>query len=112
MAEKFEHKKRDSWLPAKLERGDVMAIKALAAGNANEGQQKRAIECILIDMCGIRDETFNPGLTRDGRKVDGERVSTFLQGRRSVGLQIARCIQMIVEPDTRGAPPPMPGEQP
>ncbi len=72
------------WEPAKYDAPGVTgAIKALNAGNANEGQQKLALMWILNDVCGIRDLSFRPG-------VDGERDTAFAEGKRFVGLQIAK----------------------
>jgi len=44
---------------------------------------KLALETILFKICGIRDECVNFG-------ADGERKTTYMLGRRSVGLEIAR----------------------
>ena len=35
-----------------LTQGEVLALKNMAAGNANEGQQKKALEAILVKLCG------------------------------------------------------------
>ena len=76
---------RQPWHPVPYEDGDIAALKALASGTANEGQQKRALEWILLDACAIRDVSFRPG-------ADGDRTTAFAEGRRFVGLQIAKLM--------------------
>lgn len=63
----------------------AMAIKALSAGNANEGQQQRALSYIMFDLCRLRDPSFE----------DGEKPlkSAHNEGRRFVGLMIAGAIE-------------------
>ena len=63
-----------------LTEGEVLAIKNLAAGNANNGQQKKALEAIMVKLCGYYELTFHE---------DSERLSSFGEGRRFVGA----CIQ-------------------
>lgn len=74
------------WHPAPYDPdgADTMAIKALAAGKANDGQQKRALDWILYSVCGLSDLSFRPGGS------DGERATAFAEGKRFVGLQIAK----------------------
>jgi hypothetical protein len=62
-----------------------MAIKALATGTANAGQQKRALDWIITKACGTYDMSFRPG-------ADGERETAFAEGKRHVGLQIVKHI--------------------
>lgn len=63
----------------------ALAIKALADGNANEGQQQRALQFIMFDLCRLRDPSFE----------DGEKPlkSAHNEGRRFVGLMIAGAIE-------------------
>lgn len=63
----------------------VAALKALSDGKANEGQQKTALEWILIEASGIREVSYQ----------DGEKplATAFREGRRFVGLVIAGAIQ-------------------
>lgn len=60
------------------------AIKALSSGKANEGQQIRALEWILVDACGIRNLSYQPGDTA---------ATAFAEGRRFAGLLIAGAVQ-------------------
>lgn len=90
--------------PALYDAPTIAAVKALYAGTANASQQKLALEWILMDVCGVRNEQFVAG------QPD---VTSFLMGRRNVGLQIVRLTQLRPgRVDPRGPPPPMPGEQP
>lgn len=63
----------------------ALAAKAVAAGNANEGQQKRFVEWVLFDLARLRDPSFE----------DGEKPlkSAHNEGRRYVGLMIAGAIE-------------------
>jgi len=76
---------RRPWKPSPCDKADVYALKALASGEANEGQQKRALNWILNVACGVRDTTFYP---------DSERDSTFAAGKRFVGLEIVATINL------------------
>ena len=74
------------WLPAEYDEPTVYAIKALAAGTANDGQQKMALDWIIRTACGTYDQTFF---------VDSERNSSFAQGKRHVGLQLVKLVNML-----------------
>ena len=68
----------DSW-PQDLTVKEVMAIKSLGAGVANEGQQKTALDVIMKRFCGYYELTFHE---------NSERLSAFGEGRRYVGALI------------------------
>ena len=76
--------KSDPWHPASYEKADTAAVKALAAGNANEGQQKRALDWIINTVCGTYDLSFRPG------GLEGDRATAFAEGRKFVGQQIVK----------------------
>jgi hypothetical protein len=76
------------WHPAPYDEADVYAIKALVAGVANEGQQKRALGWIINTLCGTYDLSFRPG---DG----GDRDTVFAEGKRHVGMQIVKLTKVI-----------------
>jgi hypothetical protein len=78
------------WMPAPYEEADTYAIKALAAGKASEGQQKRALEWIINTLCGTYDLSFRPG-------PEGDRDTAFAEGRRSVGLQLVKQVNLILK---------------
>ena len=60
--------------------GVLYAFRALFDGKANEGQQKRAMEWLLLNACHIGTLSFE----------DTERDTAFREGERWIGLQIAK----------------------
>jgi len=82
--------------PARYTRLDAYAIKAVAEGKATEGQQKRAMQWIIHAAAMTYDETFVAG---------SPDISANLQGRRAVGLQIVKLINVPIDqlkPDDNG----------
>lgn len=77
--------KSQPWHPAPYEEADTNAIKALAAGNANEGQQKRAIDWIINKLCGTYDLSYRP---------DSDRDTAFAEGKRFVGTQLVKQMKL------------------
>ena len=69
--------------PQDLTVNEVMAIKSLGAGVANDGQQKLALEVIVKRFCGYYEMTFHD---------DNERLSAFGEGRRYVGAMIQEAL--------------------
>lgn len=69
----------------------VTALKALAEGRADENQQRIAFDFIIKRVCGV-DETawFDDA-------EGGERASSFASGRRYVGLQLRRWVDLPME---------------
>jgi hypothetical protein len=74
-----------TWVPADWEPADVSAIQALARGVANEGQQKRALDYIINTLGMTYEHTYSPLSERD---------SCHMQGRRYVGLQIVKLVNL------------------
>ena len=72
------------WMPTPWAPDDAYAIKAMANGTANEGQQKRVMAW-LMDVSGLRDLSFRP---------DSARATDFAEGKRFVGLQIAKLLTL------------------
>lgn len=66
--------------PAAYDRQLVFAFRALFEGTANDHQQKRAMEWLLLNACHIGQPSFAPT----------DRETAFLEGERHIGLQIAR----------------------
>lgn len=66
-----------------MSKGEAYAVKALAAGTANEGQQRVAWDFIMR-LTGIRDLEFRPD----------ERASIFASGKRFVGLQLVKPVSL------------------
>lgn len=65
-----------------------MAIKAIAAGTANDEQQKRAMSWIINTLCGTYDLSYRPNSERD---------TCLAEGKRLVGLALVKEINMPVE---------------
>lgn len=65
-----------------LDKADILALKALSACNANEDQQKRALDVILRKICQISDEPYR----------DNERDTTFALGKARVAREIMTII--------------------
>lgn len=68
-------------IPANLP--TLYAIRAMFDGNANESQQKLALEWLIFRACGTGEDPFVQG-------EDGRRSTDFNLGRQYVGRQIAR----------------------
>lgn len=67
--------------------GITLAIKSVAAGTANEGQQRLAMKWIIEELCGTYDLSYRPQSDRD---------TTFAEGKRYVGLQLVREININI----------------
>lgn len=65
--------------PALYDEGVLYAGRALFEGVANEGQQKRFMEWLLLNVCHIGRPSIHTDPT----------VMAFLEGQRSVGIQLA-----------------------
>lgn len=70
---------------ASFDDGIVYAIKALAAGVANEGQQRRALAWIINVVSETYESTYYPESVRD---------TDFASGKRWVGQQIVGLVNM------------------
>lgn len=68
----------------KFTEADAMAMKALAAGVANEGQQKMALDWIFNSACGLRVWPYK----------ESERETCIALGRQFVAHQIVSLIQI------------------
>lgn len=79
--------KHQSPLLVRYEDGDVYAIKALAAGKANEGQQQRALAWIVNVLCDTNALSFRPYSPRE---------TDFAEGKRHVGIQIRKLVELPV----------------
>ena len=78
----------EPWHPAPYDDADTYAIKALAAGVANEGQQKRALDWIVNTLCATYDLSYRPGSDRD---------TAFAEGKRHVGLQLVKLVKLVLK---------------
>lgn len=86
------------WLPKALpwdspdhDEATIYAIRALAAGTANEGQQRRAWAYLLY-VTGADDLEFRPD------DKGGERASNFASGKRFVGCMLKKLLLPIMTP--------------
>lgn len=66
--------------PVPYDKEVLYSFRALFEGKANEGQQKRAMQWLLFNACHIGQVSMNAN----------DRVTAFLEGQRSIGVQIAR----------------------
>lgn len=80
--------KERSALFVSYEDADVMAVKALAAGTANEGQQRRALAFVVNRLARANELSFRP---------ESQRESDFAEGRRFVGLQLRKLVELSVD---------------
>jgi hypothetical protein len=80
------------WFPAAYDETITGAIKALNAGNANEGQQQRALRWIIEVVAGTYDMAYRP---------DSDRDTAFAEGKRFVGNQIVKQLKLTT-PERRG----------
>ena len=62
---------------------DVRAIQALAKGVASDGQQVRAFKCIVYELAGTYDMTFDPHSAVQ---------TAFNEGKRAVGRALVGTV--------------------
>lgn len=65
----------------------VFAIQAMSHGEANQGQQKIALDFLIHELCRTYDFSFRPD------DKGGERETALAEGRRFVGIQLERIIR-------------------
>lgn len=75
------------WLPTQWDPADALSMQRLAAGTANQVEQKRAMKWILT-ACGLNDMPYRPG------GEDGRRETDFALGKLSVGQQILKLARV------------------
>lgn len=75
------------WYPPAYTPADVHALKALRAGEATPDQQRRAVDWLIHKAAATYDQSFRPG-------SDGDRATVFAEGRRFVGLQMVKLINL------------------
>lgn len=71
----------------------IRAFKALERGEADSGQQALVLSTLLFGICRIRDLSFRPS---------DERLTSFYEGRRFVGLEIAKLFGAKVKEKADG----------
>lgn len=70
----------------KLSRAEVVALQAIMYGTADADQQKRALNCIINNICLTYDLTYRPG--------GDTHATAFAAGRSFAGQQIVRFLKM------------------
>jgi hypothetical protein len=94
----YNHKwrpKEEPWHPHDYDEQTVYAIRALASGTANEGQQKTAWQYLMYLTAAseeFQDLSFRPG-------PDGERSTNFAEGKRFVGQQLRKLLRPELTPE-------------
>lgn len=59
----------------------LMACRAVWSGTANEGQQKRFMEWLVLNACHVGSLSFDE---------TSDRVTAFRDGERHIGIQLVR----------------------
>lgn len=67
---------------------DAVAVKAWAAGNASEDQQKRAFEFVVYTLARIGAPSFFPGDPHN---------TAYFEGQRSIGIHLAHFVATPTE---------------
>lgn len=67
-------------------KADVTALIALKQGAATDFQQKRIVDLIINRICETYGLSFRPGGT------EGDRDTSFAEGKRFVGLQLVKLL--------------------
>jgi hypothetical protein len=75
----------EPWRPPAWQPADAAALQALVRGDAAPEQQKRALAWIVNAACATYDLSFRP---------DSERATSFAEGRRFVGLEIVKLMNL------------------
>ncbi len=76
------------WMLPPRELADIMAIRAIATGTANESQQKRAWDYLLREVCGNPYSAYDPDSIRD---------TDFMLGRQFVGHTLVKFATQPVD---------------
>jgi len=74
--------------PAPWTDADAYAAKAVATGIANDAQQKRFMSWLINLAAQTYDVSFSP---------ESDRETSFAEGRRFVGLQVVKLLNMPAE---------------
>lgn len=84
------------WLAPECDPSDIYALQAVYNGRATDEQQRRAMDFIIKELCGVNRSTFVPG-------PDGQRASDLAQGKQLVGHVIVSLLTVRINP--RGEQP-------
>jgi hypothetical protein len=78
----------NAWHPARYDLADAHALRVLWGGTASPDQQRRALKWVIETCCGTYDMSFRPGGPEGARETD------FAEGKRAVGNQIVKLINL------------------
>ena len=67
---------------------DAAALQAVARGNADATQQKRALDWIINVACATYQISFQPGMPD---------ATAFMDGRRYAGTEIVKLLKLNLE---------------
>jgi len=73
-----------AFAPPAWELPDASALQALVRGDADSGQQQRAMNWIINNACGTYDLDYRPD----------SREHAFVSGKRFVGLEIVKLLKV------------------
>ena len=82
-------------VPADWANADVGALQALQRGDATKGQQQRALKFIVEQLACTYDLSYRPNGGTE-----------FAEGKRFVGLQIVKLLNLNLAPHLRDAEKP------
>lgn len=71
--------------PPPWDTADVEAFQALQRGDASAHLQRRALDWLINKAAATYDQSFSP---------DDERLTSFAEGRRFVGLQVVKLLAL------------------
>lgn len=75
------------FLPAPYELADLSAVQAVARGEADGQQQKRALKWIIEQACDTYGLGWHP---------DGPHAASFVAGRRFSGMQVVKAVNVNI----------------
>ena len=78
-----------AWTPVDYTVQIARAVQAVARGDASEREQKMAMDWIIVQAAGAYELSF-----RSDGGDGGERETAFAEGRRFVGLQLVKLVNM------------------
>lgn len=82
-----EKKTIPPYFAAPWEPADATALQALARGEADAGQQKRALDWVIKAACATYQTAFQPGMPD---------ATAFAEGRRFAGNEIVKLLKINV----------------
>lgn len=81
-------KRAPAWMPSTYEVSDIYALQALFSGTADPAQQRRALDWVINTAAETYELSFR------SNDAGGDRETAFAEGKRHVGMQIVKMINM------------------